>query len=99
MGALHQATGWLPSDRRNDALDAQGFSQPAVVGLGIVDAIGQGAREAQPVPGLCHQGAKLHMVPSRPQDSRLLTQYQGIDPDGHRLLQPRAGAVASTRPL
>jgi hypothetical protein len=49
IGKPRQATGWPPYKRRNDALEPQICSPPAVVGLGVIATIGQQAREAQPV--------------------------------------------------
>jgi hypothetical protein len=66
VGTPRQAMGWPPCDGWNDALDAEIFSQPAVVGLGILAAIGQQARQGQPGQRLYHQGAKFHMIPPRP---------------------------------
>jgi hypothetical protein len=98
IGVSRHATRWPPRDRGNNARDAQVLTQPAVVGLGIVAAIGQQTRRGQPSQGLCHQGAKLNMVPARPAIGDLATQDQRVGPDGYRPLQPRAGAIACPKP-
>jgi hypothetical protein len=97
-GVPRQATRWPPRDRGNSARDAQVLAQLAVVGLEIVAAIGQQTRQGQPGQGLCHQGAKLSKVPSRPAIGHLPTQHQWVGPDGDRPLQPRAGVVACPGP-
>ena len=48
VGMPRQATGWPPRDGWNNTLDAQVLSQPAVVRLRIVAAIGQQTRKGQP---------------------------------------------------
>jgi hypothetical protein len=98
IGVPRQATRWPPRDGGNQAREAQGLAQPAVVGLGIVAAIGQQTHTGQPGQGLCHQGATLHMVPSRPAIGHLSTPHQRVGPDRDRPFQPRAGAVALTGP-
>ena len=97
-GASRQAPGWPPCDRRHEALEAEVFSPPAVVGLRLVAPIGQQARAAQTGPGLCHQGATLPVVPARPPVGPRPTPHQRIAPHRYRPLQPRAGTRALTGP-
>jgi hypothetical protein len=98
IGVPRQATRWPPRDRGHHAREAQVLAPPAVVGLGIVAAIGQQTRQGPPGQGWCHQGATLDMVPSRPAIGHLPTPHQRVGPDGYRPLQPRAGAVACPGP-
>ena len=92
IGVRGHATRWPSRHRWNDALDAQVFAPPAVIGLRIVAPISQQAREGQSGQRLCHQRAKCHMVPARSTVGDLPTQHQGVGPHAtDHFSQVRAG--------
>jgi hypothetical protein len=95
VGAGGHTTRGPSRHRRHDALTAQVCSPPTVVGLGIVGAIGQQMGPAPSSPGVRHQGATRHLVPSRPPVSDRSTPSERSAPHCHRPLQlgPVTGAL------
>ena len=99
VGMARQAMRWPSRNGGKDAREAQVFSPPAVVGLGIVAGIGQQTCTGQAGQGLFHEGAKFPLVPSWPAVSSLSTPDSGVGPHRHRPLQPGPGPVAFPSPV